>query len=446
MATCIDVTDYGHPGSHPAAMITQNELLRFCTDVQIAAWTAMALHTAIVEGNPHQVTKTELVIQNVDNTSDVDKPISTLQAAAIALKTDLTVFNAHYHNFLHGEGGVVQNALRLDAAGDVFLRNGTGINEFSTDGLMAGDSDSAVPTERAVKQFVENLRDNFVPTKLTTPDGTPEVAFSADVAGRVSCVNGIGVDRFSDDPTLAGNSDFTIPTEKALVAYIAARIAANTDWRLQNPDGSIATAVSINSAGLMLFPTGVGINRFSSDGTLASDSNDFVPTERAVKTYFDTNLSAYIPWRLQTPDGNTPSAVFMDNTGRMAFPIGTGINEFSIDGTLTGNTDDAVPTEKAVKTYADAVAAAAVVYADAVAVAANLYADGVGTTAAAYADDIGTAAEAYADAVGVAANLYADGKFADGLSETLSFGGGTTGDVATLTIVNGLITAKTLVP
>lgn len=32
---------------------------------------------------------------------------------------------------------------------------------------------------------------------------------------------------------------------------------------------------------------------------------------------------------------------------------GTGINEFSIDGTLTGNSDDAVPTEKAVKTYLD---------------------------------------------------------------------------------------------
>jgi hypothetical protein len=34
---------------------------------------------------------------------------------------------------------------------------------------------------------------------------------------------------------------------------------------------------------------------------------------------------------------------------------GTSINEFSIDGTLAGNSDDAVPTEKAVKTYVDGV-------------------------------------------------------------------------------------------
>ena len=34
---------------------------------------------------------------------------------------------------------------------------------------------------------------------------------------------------------------------------------------------------------------------------------------------------------------------------------GTGINEFSTDGTLAGNSDLTVPTEKAVKTYADAI-------------------------------------------------------------------------------------------
>jgi len=44
----------------------------------------------------------------------------------------------------------------------------------------------------------------------------------------------------------------------------------------------------------------------------------------------------------------------------LGFDAGTTINEFSIDGTLAGNSDDAVPTEKAVKTYADAVASAGV--------------------------------------------------------------------------------------
>ena len=41
-------------------------------------------------------------------------------------------------------------------------------------------------------------------------------------------------------------------------------------------------------------------------------------------------------------------------TGKISLSSGTNINEFSIDGTLAGDSDDAVPTEKAVKTYVDA--------------------------------------------------------------------------------------------
>jgi hypothetical protein len=39
---------------------------------------------------------------------------------------------------------------------------------------------------------------------------------------------------------------------------------------------------------------------------------------------------------------------------RVGLSTGTTVNEFSIDGTLAGNSDDALPTEQAVKTYVDA--------------------------------------------------------------------------------------------
>jgi len=39
-------------------------------------------------GNPHGTTKTDLSLGNVDNTSDANKPVSTAQATAIALKAD----------------------------------------------------------------------------------------------------------------------------------------------------------------------------------------------------------------------------------------------------------------------------------------------------------------------------------------------------------------------
>ena len=45
--------------------------------------------------NPHNVTKEQLGIENVDNTSDMNKPVSTAQAAALALKADKADFDAH---------------------------------------------------------------------------------------------------------------------------------------------------------------------------------------------------------------------------------------------------------------------------------------------------------------------------------------------------------------
>lgn len=71
-----------------------------------------------------------------------------------------------------------------------------------------------------------------------------------------------------------------------------------------------------------------------------SDGDTKIETERTTdidKIYFKT--------------GGTDRAV-LDSTG-LTLENGTNINEFSIDGTLAGDSDNAVPTEKAVKTYVD---------------------------------------------------------------------------------------------
>ena len=44
----------------------------------------------------------------------------------------------------------------IDASSTLELQNGTTINEFSTDGTLADNSDDAVPTEQAVKTYVDN--------------------------------------------------------------------------------------------------------------------------------------------------------------------------------------------------------------------------------------------------------------------------------------------------
>ena len=54
--------------------------------------------------NPHQVTKTQVGLGNVDNTSDLNKPVSTAQQAAIDASPHLTIDAEGYICVNYGSG------------------------------------------------------------------------------------------------------------------------------------------------------------------------------------------------------------------------------------------------------------------------------------------------------------------------------------------------------
>ena len=58
--------------------------------------------------------------------------------------------------------------MTLDADNGVSLMSGASVEEFSTDGTMGGDSDEAVPTEKAVKTYVDRI-----PNLVSEPTGFP---------------------------------------------------------------------------------------------------------------------------------------------------------------------------------------------------------------------------------------------------------------------------------
>ena len=68
----------------------------------------------------------------------------------------------------------------VDSIGNVTLVSGTSINEFSTDGTLAGDSDNAVPTEKAVKTYVNNVTGGIIQADVNLAGATP---VDADVSG-----------------------------------------------------------------------------------------------------------------------------------------------------------------------------------------------------------------------------------------------------------------------
>lgn len=111
-------TVYTHPASHPATMITESAAKRFVSDIEKTKWNGkwdydeevikavkvdaainadtvggLTVKTAVPTGAKFTDTVPTLAtlkLDKVDNTSDLNKPVSTAQGAALALKADKT--------------------------------------------------------------------------------------------------------------------------------------------------------------------------------------------------------------------------------------------------------------------------------------------------------------------------------------------------------------------
>jgi hypothetical protein len=121
-------------------------------------------------------------------------------------------------------------------------------------------------------------------------------------------IGGVQIDEFSTDGTLSGDSDTVLPTEKAVKAYVDNSIGGassnqifQNDTRVRVVDDGTAigviqfiadgtTVVNINNGGLIL-GAGTRVNEFSTDPTLSDESNEAIPTEKAVKDYVDSKVT-----------------------------------------------------------------------------------------------------------------------------------------------------------
>jgi len=134
--------------------------------------------------------------------------------------------------------------LSIDSLGAVTLLNGTSINEFSTDGTLAGDSDDAVPTEKAVKTYADGVNtDDQAITTFSINGNSLEITLEDDGGGKQSAnlstitalSNSAGLAAALSDETGTGNAVFsasptftgTVNAEPMVLTYAPA-----------TPDGS----------------------------------------------------------------------------------------------------------------------------------------------------------------------------------------------------------------
>ena len=80
-----------HTGTQAATTITEDSTHRFTNDTAIASAAQVISDLSAHESrtdNPHSVSKSQLNLENVDNTSDLNKPVSNAQQTALNLKED----------------------------------------------------------------------------------------------------------------------------------------------------------------------------------------------------------------------------------------------------------------------------------------------------------------------------------------------------------------------
>ena len=131
--------------------------------------------------------------------------------------------------------GTTSPGAKLEINGNLKLQSGVAVNEFSIDGTLAGNSDLAIPTEKAVKSYADtkallagSSSQSFSANNLTVNGnvgvGTTSPGAKLEINGDLKLQSGVAVNEFSTDGTLAGNSDLVIPTEKAVKSYVTNRI------------------------------------------------------------------------------------------------------------------------------------------------------------------------------------------------------------------------------
>jgi hypothetical protein len=156
------------------------------------------------------------------------------------------------------------------------LKNGTTVNEISTDVTLGDDSDDALATEHAIKTYVDNSLGGVAVDKIYEADSKVEVV-DLGFGYITSVVDGVEIGRWDSEQQRTGNED---------QSYILVDQTANT---IIVSEGQ-ADVATFTEDGLTL-ENGTNVNEFSTDGTLGDNSDDAVPTEKAVKTYVDNEIA-----------------------------------------------------------------------------------------------------------------------------------------------------------
>ena len=309
-------------------------------------------------GTTVQEAKTNLNLDQVDNTSDLNKPIST--ATQTALNTKENSSNKSNDVTL---ADVTNTKFPTELAVKTFVNNQvTTATNNATTAIAAVQADvdqNELDSDAADATLQTNINTltSTVGTNATTAT-TAIAAVQADVDANETAANAAialkedAVNK-STDVTLADATNTKFPTELAVKTFVNGQVATATN----NATSAIAAVqadVDANetAANAAIALKEDAVNK-STDVTLADATNTKFPTELAVKTFVNGQVT--------TATNNATSAIAAvqadvdanETAANAAIALKEDAVNKSTDVTLADATNTKFPTELAVKSYVD---------------------------------------------------------------------------------------------
>jgi len=294
---------------------------------------------------------------------------------------DLSIYHDGSHSYIDNDTGNLYLRVNSTEDGVTCLANGsvnlyydanaklstsdTGVTVTGTvvaDGLDMGDNEKILIGTGDDFEMYHDASNNYISSVVTglpikiynglntedmavfTPNGSVALHHDGDKVFETSS-SGIEI---TGDAIISGNfsvlgTEFITHTEHVSAADNMIVINA----------GEEGAGVTAGIAGIEIDRGSATAYRFFFDETDDNFQVGEVGSLQAVATREDTPTVAGISfWNNGTSSFDTAAGLTYPSN-KLTLSYGTGINEFSTDGALTGDSDDAVPTEKATKTYVD---------------------------------------------------------------------------------------------
>lgn len=329
--------------------------------------------------NPHSVDATQVGLGNVDNTSDIDKPISTATQDALDLKQDDLGFTPEDVANKSTDGTLATNSDTLypteqavktyaDTKEPALGFTPEDVSNKSTDGTLASNSDTLYPTEQAVKTYADQLiaSANAVVYKgvidcSTNPDYPAADAgdlYVVSVAGKIGGASGVDVE--SGDILLC-NTDGTVTGNQAAVGIywnviekndtgVVSGPASSTDDNLATFDG--VTGKLLQDSGILSsdVSTAVTNSHVQNSDIKLDDGNANEVTAADLRSHLDSTSNPHSVTATQVGLGSVTDDAQLKAA------------DLDIDGTLAANSDTKIPSQQAVKEYVDSFKFSAIQY------------------------------------------------------------------------------------